>query len=141
MQGRYGYQKNSDWYGASALVLPSALGILTNDYESILGSHTATIGGEHLNEFVFQYATFENAILAGSNDPSLVFPSGVVSGQNANVPQTTVQTKYQYKDDFSFSRQIGGRRHDFKTGAQYVHSLCPGPPSSTTPRLFTLLNA
>ena len=121
LQLRYGFQENSDWYGASPLTLPSALGTLINEYESILASHTAQIGSSGLNEFVFQYTTFDNGILAASNEPSLQFPSGVLSGQNPNTPQTTLQTKYQYKDDFSFSRTIGDDRHDFKIGAQYVH--------------------
>ena len=140
LQVRYGYQKNTDWYGASALTLPSALGTLNNDYESILGGHTAQIGGESLNEFVFQYTTFENGILAASNAPSLQFPSGVFSGQNPNTPQTTVQTKYQYKDDFSFSRTIAGDRHDFKVGAAYVHEPTLGGTFETgTTGTFVML--
>jgi outer membrane receptor protein involved in Fe transport len=141
LQVRYGFQQNADFYGASPTTLPSALGTLTNDYESILGSYTAQIGSESLNEFVFQYTTFENQILASSNDASLIFPSGVVSGQNANTPQTTVQTKYQYKNDFSFSRTLGGRRHDFKTGAAYVHEPTLGGTFETgTAGTFTMWN-
>ncbi|HXT22741.1 MAG TPA: TonB-dependent receptor [Thermoanaerobaculia bacterium] len=140
LQVRYGFQKNSDFYGASPATLPSALGSLTNKYESILGSHTAQIGSDNLNEFLFQYTTFDNAILELSNDPALVFPSGVLSGQNQNTPQTTLQTKYQYKDDFSFSRSLGGRRHDFKAGAQYVHEpTLGGSFTSGTAGVFTML--
>lgn len=140
LQVRYGYQKNQDWYGAGAQTLPSALGTLNNDYKSILGSHTLQLGSENLNEFVFQYTTFENGILAASNDPSLIFPSGVTSGQNANTPQTTVQTKYQYKDDFSFFRSLGGKHHDFKIGAGYVHEPTLGGTFETgTAGTFTML--
>ncbi|HXT50934.1 MAG TPA: TonB-dependent receptor [Thermoanaerobaculia bacterium] len=140
LQVRYGYQKNTDFYGASALTLPSALGTLNNDYESILGSHTAQIGADSLNEFVYQYTTFENGILAVSNAPSVQFPNGTIQGQNPNTPQTTIQTKYQYKDDFSFSRTLGGRRHDFKTGAQYVHEPVLGGTFETgTAGTFILL--
>jgi hypothetical protein len=140
LQVRYGYQKNVDFYGAGAQTLPSALGTLNNDYESILGSHTAQIGSNSLNEFVFQYATFENGILAVSNAPAVQFPNGTIQGQNPNTPQTTLQTKYQYKDDFSFSTTLGGRRHDFKTGAQYVHEPTLGGTFETgTAGTFTLL--
>ncbi len=140
LQVRYGYQKNVDFYGAGSQTLPSALGTLNNDYESILASHTAQIGAGSLNEFVFQYATFENGILAVSNDPAVAFPNGVIQGQNPNTPQTTLQTKYQYKDDFSFSRTLGGRRHDFKAGAQYVHEPTLGGTFETgTAGTFTLL--
>jgi outer membrane receptor protein involved in Fe transport len=140
LQVRYGFQQNVDFYGASPLTLPSALGTLNNDYESILGSHTAQIGSDNLNEFVFQYATFENGILAVSNTPSVQFPNGTLQGQNPNTPQTTLQTKYQYKDDFSFSRTLGGRRHDFKAGAQYVHEPVLGGGFETgTAGTFVLL--
>src|SRR6185436_10400587 len=140
LQVRYGYQKNTDFYGAGSQTLPSALGTLNNDYESILGSHTAQIGADSLNEFVYQYTTFENGILAVSNAPSVQFPNGTIQGQNPNTPQTTIQTKYQYKDDFSFSRTLGGRRHDFKTGAQYVHEPVLGGTFETgTAGTFILL--
>jgi hypothetical protein len=140
LQVRYGFQENSDWYGASPLTLPSALGTLINEYESILANHTMQVGSGSLNEFVFQYTTFDNGILAASNEPSLVFPSGVLAGQNANTPQTTIQTKYQYKDDFSFSSTLGGDRHDFKVGAQYVHEPVLGGTFETgTAGTFTML--
>src|SRR5207302_11009460 len=53
LQVRYGYQRNSDIYGASPVVLPSALGTLTNDYHSILLGHTWQIGSSKVNDFVF----------------------------------------------------------------------------------------
>jgi hypothetical protein len=140
LQVRYGYQKNSDFYGSGQLALPSSLGTLTNEYKSLLGGHTWQIGAESLNEFVFQYTDFKNAILANSNDPSLTFPSGVTSGQNANTPQTTVQTKYQYKDDFSFSETLGGKRHDFKVGAAFINEPTLGGTFETgTAGTFNML--
>ena len=140
LQVRYGFQENADFYGASPLTLPEALGALVNKYDSILASHTAQIGADNLNEFVFQYATFDNSILALSNNPALVLNSGVIAGQNQNTPQTTLQTKYQYKDDFSFSRTLGGRHHDFKAGAQYMHEpTLGGSFTSGTAGVFTML--
>ena len=69
-----------------------------------------------------------------------MFPSGVAAGQNQNTPQTTLQTKYQYKDDFSFSRTLGGDRHDFKVGAAYVHEpTLGGSFTSGTAGVFTML--
>jgi hypothetical protein len=140
LQVRYGYQLNTDKYGAGALVLPSALGTLSNEYKSILGGHTWTIGGSMLNDFIYQYTTFENAITADSNDPTLLFPSGVSLGQNVNTPQTTSQEKSQFKDDFSWSATLGGRRHDFKTGINYIHEPNLGGGFATgTGGQFTLL--
>lgn len=131
LQVRYGYQKNADKYGAGALSLPSSLGTLTNEYESYLLGHTWTLGGSRVNDFVFQWTKFNNAITADSDEPSLVFPSGVALGQNGNTPQTTVQEKSQFKDDFSWSTTLGGRRHDFKTGAQWLHEPILGGSFTT----------
>ncbi|MEO8502563.1 MAG: TonB-dependent receptor [Acidobacteriota bacterium] len=121
LQVRYGYQKNSDIYGLNGTTLPSGLGTILNKYKSMLASHTAQIGSNALNEFTFQYTTFSNTIAAASSDPNLAFPNGVVGGQNPNTPQSTDQTKYQYKDDFSWSTDLGGHRHDWKAGVAYVN--------------------
>ena len=141
LQVRYGYQKNSDFYGAGAQTLPDSLGTLVNKYSSILGSHTAQVGGDALNEFVFQRTKFEDGILATSNSPALIFPSGVTAGQNGNTPQTTVQTKNQYKDDFSFSKTLGGHRHDFKVGVSYIDEpTLGGTFENRTAGTFSMLN-
>ncbi len=131
LQVRYGYQKNSQKYGQSPLATPDALGTLTNEYSSILAGHSFQIGSDSLNEFVFQYTKFENLILADSNNPTIYFPSGLHTGQNINTPQSTNQTKYQYKDDFSFTRTIGGRANNFKVGANYIHEPVLGGDFST----------
>ncbi|MGZ4811080.1 MAG: TonB-dependent receptor, partial [Thermoanaerobaculia bacterium] len=120
LQVRYGYQKNSDIYGASITPPPSALGTTTNKYSSYLIGHTWTIGSSQLNDFVYQYTKFNNAITANSNEPNLIFPNGTISGQNPNTPQTTQQVKHQVKDDFSWSTTLGGKRHDFKVGGAYI---------------------
>jgi hypothetical protein len=121
LQVRYGYQKNSDKYGASPLAAPNGIGTVANRYESILAGHTASIGNNSLNEFVFQYTTFANNISADSNEPLIYYPSGFHTGQNLNTPQSTYQTKYQFKDDFSYSTELWGTRHDIKFGVNYVH--------------------
>ncbi|HEY2291987.1 MAG TPA: TonB-dependent receptor [Thermoanaerobaculia bacterium] len=131
LQVRYGYQKNSDKYGASPLAAPSSLGTVTNKYSSILAGHSLQIGSDTLNEFVFQYTKFNNTISADSNAPYLYFPSGAHSGQNVNTPQSTNQTKYQYKDDFSFSHTIGGRANNFKAGLNYIHEPVLGGDFTT----------
>ncbi|HYI08284.1 MAG TPA: TonB-dependent receptor [Thermoanaerobaculia bacterium] len=139
LQVRYGYQKNADKYGAGQLTLPSALGTLTNEYESYLLGHTWTLGGSRVNDFVYQWTKFNNAITADSNEPALAFPSGVALGQNVNTPQTTNQEKSQFRDDFSFSTTLGGRRHDFKTGAQWIHEPILGGSFTTgTAGQFTM---
>ncbi len=128
---RYGFQKNSDKYAAFPYIAPTGWGTISNDYKSALASHTWTIGGDKLNEFVYQWTRFENGITADSDDPNFYFPSGVQSGQNVNTPQTTIQEKSQFKDDFSWSSTFMGRRHDFKTGLNYIHEPILGGDFTT----------
>jgi hypothetical protein len=131
LQVRYGYQKNDDKYGASLRPHPSGLGTITNEYESILVGHTAQFGGSALNEFVFQYTKFDNTISADSDDPLIYYPSGFFTGQNLNTPQSTSQRKKQFKDDFSWSSDLWGRRNDFKVGVNYVDEPTLGGDFST----------
>jgi hypothetical protein len=121
LQVRFGYQKNSDKYGASPLAAPTSLGTLTNKYSSVLMSHTAQLGGDRLNEALVQYTKFDNTITADSNDPLITYPGGFTTGQNGNTPQATRQTKYQFRDDFTWSTVLRGDRHDLKTGINYIH--------------------
>ncbi|HKH47151.1 MAG TPA: TonB-dependent receptor [Thermoanaerobaculia bacterium] len=121
LQVRYGYQKNSDKYGATSLASADALGTVTNEYSSILAGHTLQISGDTLNEFLFQYTKFDNLISADSDNPTIYFPGGFHIGQNINTPQATNQLKYQYKDDLSFTRTLWGRTHQLKTGVNYIH--------------------
>jgi outer membrane receptor protein involved in Fe transport len=121
LQVRYGYQKNDTKYGQSSTAAPSNLGTTLNKYSSILVGYSAQISNDKLNEFVFQYSKFNNTITADSNDPLLYYPNGFAVGQNVFLPQATNQTKYQYKDDFTFSKTTGGKTHDFKTGLAFVN--------------------
>jgi hypothetical protein len=120
LQVRYGMQENADKYGASPLAAPSGLGTLTNEYESLLAGWNTQIGSESLNEFLFQYTSFDNFISADSNDPFIIYPAGFFTGQNINTPQGTHQRKRQWKDDFSFTSTIAGDRHDWKVGVNYI---------------------
>lgn len=121
LQARYGAQEYSDIYSANALSTPDNVGILNSEYASFLVGHTAQLGASVVNDFLYQYSTFENAILPGSNNPTLLFSNGVNSGQNFNTPQTTEQIKHQFKNDLSFTTTFAGRRNDIKVGFNYIH--------------------
>ncbi|GAC1433844.1 MAG: hypothetical protein NVSMB68_06400 [Thermoanaerobaculia bacterium] len=122
LQVRYGYQKNSDKYGASSLAAPSSLGTTLNKYSSVLAGHTWQLGGSMLNDFVFQHTKFDNLIAADSELPFIYYPSGAHFGQSVNTPQSTHQIKNQFKDDFSWSNELFSRRNDFKVGANYINA-------------------
>lgn len=140
LQVRYGYQKNSDVYGATATTIPSGLGITTNKYDSILLGHSWQIGSSKLNDFIAQRTTFANAISAGSDEPNLNYPNGTLAGQNPNTPQSTNQKKNQFKDDFSWSSMLAGRRSDWKFGLNYIDEpVLGGDFSVGTTGQYTML--
>ena len=61
-----------------------------------------------------------------------LFPNSVAAGANPNTPQKTEQTKWQFRDDFSWSvTGMGGLGHDFKTGVNFINE----------PHLFATFNS
>jgi outer membrane receptor protein involved in Fe transport len=131
MTVRYGRNQNSQPYGAAPLATPDNWGDSTNKFNSINVNHNASFSGSKLNEFVFQYADFDNHISARSQAPYESFPNGVTTGQNVNSPQSTAQKKYQFRDDFTWHASgMGGLGHDFKAGVNFINE----------PRLFITFN-
>lgn len=129
---RYGRNQNSQPYGADAQTPVSGWGDSDNKFNSINMNHNWVMGGNKLNEFIFQYADFSNFISARSQDPYQLFPNGVAIGQSPNTPQTTQQKKWQFRDDFSWHvTGMGGIGHDFKAGVNFINE----------PRLFITFNS
>ena len=128
---RYGRNQNSQPYGATPRATQDNWGDSKNKFNSINFNHNASLSGSKLNEFVFQYADFDNHISALSEVPFESFPNSVTTGQNANTPQSTAQKKYQFRDDFSWhAAGMGGLGHDFKAGVNFINE----------PRLFITFN-
>ena len=128
---RYGRNQNSQPYGAAPNATPDNWGDSKNKFNSINVNHNASLAGSKLNEFVFQYADFDNHISARSETAYESFPNGVTTGQNINSPQSTAQKKYQFRDDFSWhAAGMGGLGHDFKAGVNFINE----------PRLFITFN-
>jgi len=141
LQVRYGYQKNSSKYGASALSAPTSLGTTLNKYSSVLLGDTWQLGSDKLNEFVFQHTKFDNLISADSTLPFIYYPSGAHSGQSVNTPQSTHQRKSQFKDDFSWSSNLFAVRNDWKVGLNYINEpTLSGDFTVGTTGQFSLLN-
>jgi len=128
---RYGRNTNAQPYGADPSTPPSGWGQSSNTFNSFNVNHNYVLGGSKLNEFIFQYAEFANAISANSLDPQITFPNGVSIGQNINTPQQTQQKKWQFRDDYSWSKSgMGGLSHGFKAGVNFINE----------PRLFITFN-
>ena len=119
---RYGRNTNSQVYGIGTRNTPDNWGDSSNHFNSINLNYNWVISGTKLNEFIFQYADFANQITSRSSAPQETFPNGVVTGYNSNTPQTTMQHKWQFRDDFSWhATGHGGLAHDFKLGVNFIY--------------------
>ncbi len=129
---RYGRNQNSQPYGAASNKPVNGWGKSDNKFNSLNVNHNTVVGGDKLNEFIFQYADFGNFISANSSDVFQSFPNGVNVGQSPNTPQTTEQKKWQFRDDFSWHvTGMGGIGHDMKLGVNFINE----------PRLFITFNS
>jgi hypothetical protein len=119
---RYARDGNSQPTGATLRAARSSWATTNNTYHSLNANHNWMTGGARLNEFVFQYSSFVNDIPATDNGPHLRFPNGVTAGTSPLAPQGTEQTKWQFRNDFSWSASgLGGLGHQFRTGANWIH--------------------
>jgi len=74
---RYGRNSNSQVFGVGTRNVPENWGDSTNTFNSINLNHNWVVRGSALNEFIFQYVDFANAIVARSGAPQQTFPNGV----------------------------------------------------------------
>jgi hypothetical protein len=121
---RFSFQKNdspNDQFDPSQPADLSGGNTNNNKLYSFVVNHTATLGPTTLNQITFQYQRFQNDILGVTTNPNLLFPS-VQSGANANVPQETIERKFQLRDDYSFQRGS----HSLKAGINYINTKVGG---------------
>ena len=129
---RYGRNTNTAPYAAALRSAPTFWSTSKNEFNSINVNHNWVLGGTRLNEIVFQYANFKNNIPLSSTDPYELYPNTVAIGANPNTPQSTEQTKWQFRDDFSWTvTGGGGLGHDFKAGVNFINE----------PHLFATFNS
>ena len=88
-----------------------------NTLYSFLANETWVASTRVVNQFTYQYSTFDNQILATTDLPNWFFPSGISVGRNGNVPQETIQKKHQFRDDLTYTRG----NHGLKFGADFVY--------------------
>lgn len=87
-----------------------------NTLYSFLANETWVASTRTVNQFTYQYSTFDNQILATTDLPNLTFPNGIIVGRNGNVPQETIQKKHQFRDDLTYNRG----NHGLKFGGDFV---------------------
>jgi hypothetical protein len=88
-----------------------------NDLHNGLVSWTWTVSPKVVNQFFYNISKFDNEILSTTDLLNLTFPDGIAVGRNGNVPQQTLQTKHQFRDDLSWNRG----KHAFKIGGDFVY--------------------
>ena len=88
-----------------------------NTLYSFLANETWVVNQRTVNQFIYQYTTFDNRINATTDLANLAFPNGIIVGRNGNVPQQTIQKKHQFRDDLTYNRG----NHGWKFGADFVY--------------------
>ncbi|MFN2577341.1 MAG: TonB-dependent receptor domain-containing protein [Pyrinomonadaceae bacterium] len=76
----------------------------------------SVLSSKVINAATIGYQYWNNLIDTEKKVPLFTFPTNISFGTNANVPQQSYQTKYQFKDDVSINRG----NHTFRTGVDYV---------------------
>lgn len=119
---RYARDDNSQPAGAGLRAAPSSWATSGNTYNSVNANHNWVVGGSTLNELVVQYSGFVNEIPATDTGPHLMFPNRVTAGTSPLAPQGIEQTKWQFRDDFSWTKTgFGGLGHVLKAGVNWIH--------------------
>jgi hypothetical protein len=88
-----------------------------NTLYNFLVNETWIVNQSTVNQFTYQYSTFDNRINATTDLNLLVFPDGLAVGRNGNVPQQTLQKKHQFRDDLTWNHG----NHGFKFGGDFVY--------------------
>ena len=83
-------------------------------YQGLFGL-SSTLSSTTINQFTFAYQFWNNLIDTTIFAPRLIFPVGGF-GTNPNVPQQSVQRKFQFKDDLLITHN----NHGLKGGIDYV---------------------
>jgi hypothetical protein len=91
-----------------------------------------------INQLTLGFQYWNNLIDSATRAPLFTFPTGIQFGTNTNVPQNSIQRKYQIRDDVV--KTMG--RHTFKTGVDYIWTPLMGGFFEFNPTLeldFSLL--
>jgi hypothetical protein len=78
---------------------------------------TSQLSNTMVNAATIGYSYWHNLIDTDKKVPLFTFPTGISFGTNANVPQESYQSKYQFKDDLSITHGV----HTFRTGFDYLY--------------------
>ncbi len=120
LQLRYGDQSDSGVYGASPLIASTVIPSSRNQAHSLLLGYSWQFAPNALNEIVLQDAHGEHDIGAVASDSVIVFPSGVSTAPDLQVPVRIAERKRQIADDVSWLQTFAGTRHELRAGANFI---------------------
>jgi hypothetical protein len=124
---RVGTERSLQVSGAGPRFAPSTWHFGHYSFASLNGNHNWVVGGAALNELVVQYSDATIDIPRTTLGPSIATADLSTRGGSTIAPQRTEQTKWQLRDDFSWTASgLGGLVHQFKAGGSWIHE----------PRLF-----
>jgi len=88
----------------------------SSNLNSLLGSWIWTAKPRVINQFLYQWSTFDDDLASTTNLPKLSFPDGIAVGQNEHVPEHTFQRKHQFRNDLTWNKG----NHGLKFGVDFV---------------------
>ncbi len=114
---RYGYNDNSQTYGASPNAPPENWGA-QQEHVPLGERQPQHLDGRRQAERVrVPVLLLPEPHRRELDLPTETFPNGVTVGQSVNTPQTTEQHKYQFRDDFTLVKG----NHELKVGASFIY--------------------
>jgi hypothetical protein len=122
---RYSFQKNdspNDQVANPATTDLSGGNTNDNKLHSFVVNHTYTFSPTTLNQFTFHFQDFVNELLGVTTNPLMNFPGGIQIGANVNAPQSTLERKYQFRNDFSWQKG----NQSWKFGVNYINTELGG---------------
>jgi Carboxypeptidase regulatory-like domain/TonB dependent receptor len=84
-----------------------------------------------INQFSLGFQYWNNLINSNTRAPLFTFANNIQFGTNTNVPQQSIQRKFQFKDDVA--KTVG--KHTFKTGFDYIYTPFMGGYFESNPTL------
>jgi len=113
----YSAQSNNGLNDQSAGTSDLTAGNFTkNELQLISLALTSNLSSTVINTGNVGFQYWNNLIDSQTKTNTITFPGSISFGTNTNVPQQSIQRKWQFKDDLSIIRG----HHNFKTGFDYL---------------------
>jgi hypothetical protein len=110
-------QANNSLNDQSGATFDASEGNFTKNHLQVANlTVNSTLSPTLINQFTAGFQYWNNLIDSTTRAPLFTFSNNIQFGTNTNVPQQSIQRKFQFKDDVS--KTIG--KHTFKSGVDYI---------------------